>query len=457
MEKATISDVVARQKVFFASGVTKDLDFRLQQLRKLHQVISDNERRILDALHTDLRKPTLEAYASEISLVFSEITYCVKKLRSWARPRMTLTALPLLPSRSFITYEPFGVALILSPWNYPFQLAIAPLIGAMAAGNCAIIKPSEISPATSSVMAEIFEENFDPRYISVITGGPEVAQALLEEQFDTIFFTGSTRIGRVVMEAASRHLTPVTLELGGKSPCIVDSDVNMVYAARRIAWAKFFNAGQTCVAPDYLLVDEKIMEEFLDILKRQVLKFFGTDPTKSPDYARIISEGHFSRLSAYLDQGDLVVGGQTDRAQRYIAPTIMRNAPQDAPVMHEEIFGPILPVLSYSGFSEAIRFVNSRPKPLSLYLFSRDLERQQQVIRETSSGGICFNDAMVHVASHFLPFGGVGESGMGSYHGRASFDAFSHTKSVVKNTLAFDIPLRYVPYRFKLQLVKWFF
>ncbi|MGC9323756.1 MAG: aldehyde dehydrogenase [Desulfomonilia bacterium] len=457
MEKASIQDLVSRQRTFFASGVTRDLDFRLRQLRKLHDVLKDNDLRILDALSSDMKKPKLEAYASEISLVLSEITYVAKRLRSWARPKMALTALPLFPSRCCITKEPFGVVLILSPWNYPFQLALAPLVGALAAGNCAVIKPSEISSATSSVLAEIFENNFDPRCVSVVTGGSDTAQDLLEEKFDYIFFTGSSRVGRRVMEAASRHLTPVTLELGGKSPCIVDSDVHMLYAARRIAWAKFFNAGQTCVAPDYLLVDEKILNGFLDTLKAVVLKFYGTDPSKSPDFARIINDQHFSRLSSYLDQGEIVVGGQTDREQRYIAPTVMRNVPPEAPLMQEEVFGPVLPVLSYSSFPEAIRFVNSRPKPLSLYLFSRDREHHTQVLRETSSGALCINDAVVHFVSHFLPFGGVGESGMGTYHGRASFETFSHTKGVVKNTLAFDIPLRYVPYRFKLQLVKWFF
>jgi aldehyde dehydrogenase (NAD+) len=454
MENASIQDIIAGQRQLFASGRTKALPFRINLLKRLSSVIRNNHKLILDALASDMRKPKLEAYASEIAITLNEIKYIIQKLPSWTRPKMVMTARPLLPSICSITKEPLGVVLIIAPWNYPFQLAMAPLVGAVAAGNCAVVKPSELSPNTSEVMDKLFRDNFDPSSIAVVTGGPETAQSLLAQRFDHIFYTGSSRVGKIVMEAASHHLTPVTLELGGKSPCIVDADVHQEYAARRIIWAKFFNAGQTCIAPDYLLVDASIKEVFLRVLKEQVVRFYGTEPSSSPDYARIINNNHFNRLCSYLSQGKIVIGGQTKPEQRFIAPTIIDDVPLDAPIMTEEIFGPILPVVPYTDLSEAITFVNTRPKPLSLYVFTRDTSKQDRIISETTSGAICINDAMVHFASLYLPFGGVGDSGMGKYHGRTSFETFSHTKSIVKNTLLFDIPLRYVPYRFKFGLVK---
>ncbi len=454
MAHATIRDIMKSQRSFFESDRTKDVSFRIGQLRKLHQVIHENETMLLDAFAADMRKPRLEGYASEIAMTLNEISYAINKLATWTRPKIVITARPILPSICYLTREPLGVVLILAPWNYPFQLALGPLVGAIAAGNCAVVKPSEIAPATSDLIERIFRKNFDPSYISVVTGGPDTAQALLEERFDHIFYTGSSRVGRIVMEAASHHLTPVTLELGGKSPCIVDADVNLKYASRRIAWAKFFNAGQTCVAPDYLLVDEQIKQLFIEELKRQIHGFFGKDPSLSPDYARIINSAHFKRLSSYLEQGTIVLGGQTQPEELFISPTIMDHVNMDAPIMTEEIFGPILPVVSYVDIKDAIAFVKRRPKPLSLYVFSRDREKQDQVVSGTSSGAVCINDAVVHFVSHYLPFGGIGDSGMGAYHGRWSFETFSHTKSIVKNTMLFDIPLRYAPYRFKLWLVK---
>ncbi len=457
MVKASIRDVMDGQRAFFGSCATRDTGFRVEQLRRLYRVIRENDALIMDSLHADMAKPRLEAYAGEIALVLNEIRYAIRKLSCWTKPAWVMTARPLLPSVCYTLAEPYGLVLILAPWNYPFQLAVSPLVGAMAAGNCAVLKPSELAPAMSDVLQRLFEDHFDPHYIHVATGGADVARELLEERFDSIFFTGSTRVGRIVMEAASRHLTPVTLELGGKSPCIVDSDVHLRYAARRIVWAKFFNAGQTCVAPDYLLVDSAIKDEFVEVLSKQIIAFFGTDPSGSPDYARIINRLHYDRLCSYLSQGKILIGGQTSPETRYIAPTLIEDVSPQDPLMQDEIFGPILPILGYTHLEEAISFVNARPKPLSLYLFSRDTRKQEQVRLETSSGGYCINDAVVQVASHLLPFGGVGDSGMGSYHGKAGFDTFSHTKSVVKNTLLFDIPLRYVPYRFKLRLVKWLF
>ena len=457
MQDASIQDIIVKQKQFFASGKTKDISFRIQQLGKLHRVISDNEGLLLDALASDLRKPKLEAYASEIATTLNEIKYIARKLPCWTRPKAVMTARPLLPSLCSIVKEPFGVVLIIAPWNYPFQLAIAPLVGAVAAGNCSVVKPSELAPATTEAIEKIISTNFHPGFIAVATGGPETAQELLAQRFDYIFYTGSTRVGKIVMEAASHHLTPVTLELGGKSPCIVDADVHLEYAARRIAWGKFFNAGQTCIAPDYLLVDARIKDAFLATLKEQIRRFYGADPSLSPDYARIINSNHFNRLCSYLSQGDIVIGGRTKPDERFIAPTVMDNVALEAPIMTEEIFGPILPVVSYTDLDEAINFVNARPKPLSLYIFTRDKVKQDRVISGTSSGGMCINDTIVHFASHYLPFGGVGDSGMGKYHGRTSFETFSHVKSIVKNTMRFDIPLRYAPYRFKFPLVKRFF
>jgi aldehyde dehydrogenase (NAD+) len=457
MDKASIKEMLKQQKAFFDSHMTKDVGFRITQLEKLYSIIRSSDDLILKALYEDMKKPRLEAYAGEIALVLNEIRYALKKLSSWVKPRMKMTARPLLPSLCYTVPEPLGSVLILSPWNYPFQLALAPLVGAMAAGNCSVVKPSELAPASSEMIKGLFQDHFDPRYISIVTGGVESAQELLRQRFDYIFFTGSTQVGKIVMEAASRHLTPVTLELGGKTPCIVDMDVNMKFAARRIIWAKFFNAGQTCVAPDYLLVNSAIRDEFVGMLKKQIIRFFGVDPSKSSDYARIINSAHFNRLTSYLNSGRIVIGGEISPETCYIAPTVIDNISSEDPIMQEEIFGPILPVLTFHNLSEAIGFVNSRPKPLSLYLFTADKNKQKKVRFETSSGGYCINDAVVHFVSHLLPFGGVGDSGMGSYHGKASFDCFSHTKSVVKNTMLFDIPLRYVPYRFKLGLVKWLF
>jgi aldehyde dehydrogenase (NAD+) len=452
-----MQEILQKQQSFFRSGVTRDVGYRIEQLKRLHRVIQEHDDLILGALEKDMAKPKLEAYAGEIALVLNEISYALRKLPSWVKPTRVMTARPLLPSLCYTIPEPLGSVLILAPWNYPFQLALAPLVGALAAGNCAVVKPSELAPATSEVIAALLEKHFDSRLIHVVTGGPQVASDLLAQRFDHIFFTGSTRVGKLVMEAASHNLTPVTLELGGKTPCIVDADIHLRYAARRIAWAKFFNAGQTCVAPDYLLVEKTIRDEFTGVLKKQIIRFFGPDPARSPDYARIINQGHFNRLRSYLDKATIIIGGQTSAETRYIAPTLIDGVSPHDPVMTEEIFGPILPILTFEEFSQAIDFVNARPKPLSLYLFTKNRDKQDKVLLETSSGGYCINDAVVHFASHLLPFGGVGESGMGSYHGKASFDCFSHTKSVVKNTLAFDIPLRYVPYRFKLQLVKWLF
>lgn len=448
-----ISSIIQQQRQFFASGKTKDVAFRLEQLKRLKQAIVDNQAAILEAVNADLNKPEFEAYATEIGVV-REIDYAIKHLKSWVKPKKVSTSIEQFPSSACIYPEPLGVVLIISPWNYPFQLMISPLVGAIAAGNCAIIKPSELAANTSRIVTQITEKTFDPSYITSIEGGVETSQQLLAEKFDHIFFTGGTKIGQIVMEAAAKHLTPVTLELGGKSPCIVDSNVHIEHAAKRIAWGKFINAGQTCIAPDYLLVDRTVKNDLLTSIKQCIQEFYGDDPAKSPDYGRIINQRHFERLASFLNEGQPYIGGQINPEERYIAPTVIDGVDWDTPIMEEEIFGPILPVLEYSDLSEAIAKINERPKPLALYLFSKDQQKQQRVLRETSSGGVCINDTVMQVGVSELPFGGVGSSGIGSYHGKASFDTFSHQKSVLKRSFLLDLDWRYAPYQGKLKLIK---
>lgn len=448
-----LSEIIRQQREFFATGKTKEIAFRSQQLKRLKQAILDNQTAILEAVKADLRRADFEAYA-EITVI-AEIDYALKHLKSWAKPKRVSVPLAQFPSAGYIYPEPLGVVLIIGAWNYPLQLVISPLIGAIAAGNCAIIKPSEISVNSSRVVSEILRKTFEPAYINVVEGGVEISQALLAEKFDHIFFTGSTRVGKIVMEAAAKNLTPVTLELGGKSPCIVDSDVNIKCAARRIVWGKFLNAGQTCIAPDYLLVQRSVKKEMLEALTDCIREFYGEEPAKSPDYARIIDERQFDRLAALLKDGKIIVGGEINRSERYIAPTVIDEVSWEAPIMQDEIFGPILPVLEYEELTEALAKVNARPQPLALYFFSNNKEKQERVLRETSSGTVGINETVLQFVVPQLPFGGVGNSGIGSYHGQASFDTFSKYKSVLKNTLWFDIKLRYAPYtKGKLELFK---
>lgn len=438
------------QRQFFATGNTKNLDFRLEQLKNLKKAVSQEKAGILAALKADLHKPEFEGYFDIIAVV-QEIDYALKHLKAWAKPQKVRTPLDQFPSSAKIYPEPLGVVLIIGPWNYPFSLVLSPLVGAIAAGNCAILKPSELAPHTSEVVAKLIGSTFDPAYIGVVEGGIETSQQLLLEKFDHIFFTGGTRVGKVVMEAAARQLTPVTLELGGKSPCIVDREINLPETAKRIAWGKFLNAGQTCIAPDYLLVDAQIQGDLISSLKSCLKDFYGDNPAISPDYARIINDRQFQRLQALLSQGETIIGGETEATTRYIAPTLLTNVSLDDPVMTEEIFGPILPILVYSDLSEAIALINSRPKPLALYLFSNNPNKQQQVLESTSSGSVCLNDTILQVGVIDLPFGGVGDSGIGGYHGQASFSTFSHYKSVLKKSFRFDPNWRYAPYQSKLE------
>ncbi len=438
--------LVARIRATFASGRTRPVAWRREQLQQLRKLLIDHEDDLLTALASDLGKPRLEAWATDVGFVVNEIEHALKHLRRWTRPTRVATPLATKPSRGRVLREPLGAVLIIAPWNYPVQLALSPLIGAIAAGNVAVVKPSEVAPATSAALARLVPEYLDADAIAIVEGAVPETQALLEQRWDHIFYTGNGRVGRVVMEAAAKHLTPVTLELGGKSPAIVDASANLEVAARRIAWGKFLNAGQTCIAPDYVLVDRELEDRFVELVRRCVFDFYGQDPKASADFARIVNGSHFERLVGLIDSGTPAVGGQHDAATRYIAPTVLRDVLPESPVMQEEIFGPILPVLPVTDVAEAIAFVNGREKPLALYVFAGDSKVQQQVLDGTSSGGACVNATLFHVAVAELPFGGVGESGIGAYHGKASFDVFSHAKSVLKRATRPDPDLAYPPY-----------
>jgi aldehyde dehydrogenase (NAD+) len=409
----------------------------------------DREDEISVAIAADLARPAAETYVSEFGLTLREVRIARRRLPRWTKPEPVHTPLFLQPGRSRIHKDPRGVVLIIGPWNYPFQLVVSPLIGALAAGNCAVVKPSEVAEHTSALLARRLPEYVDHQCVKVVEGGEAEARALLKLRFDHIFYTGSTNIARGIMRAAAEHLTPVTLELGGKSPCIVDAGVDLDVAAQRIAWGKFFNAGQTCVAPDYVLVHRDIHDGLLERLVAAVKAFYGRDPAKSPDYARIINQRHYLRLISLIDSGVVVIGGDRDSETRYIAPTILRDVKPDAPVMQEEIFGPILPVLRVPDVGGAIEFVNNRPKPLALYVFSRRESVRRKVVAVTTSGGVTTNHVCQHFGNDRLPFGGVGESGIGAYHGRFSFDTFTHRKAVLDKPFRLELPLIFPPYSSK--------
>lgn len=452
--------IVDALRVSFNSGVMRDLDARRTQLRQLHRLLTEQEAPILAALAADLGKPPMEAYAAEIGVVLAEIDHALKHLNGWCSPRRVKVALAFKPGSAEIMPDPLGVVLIISPWNYPMQLLLAPLVAALAAGNTVVLKPSEVAPATAAAMADLLPLYLDQRVVQVVTGGVTETTELLAEQFDYIFYTGSGSVGRVVMAAAAKHLTPVTLELGGKSPAIIAADADIHVAARRIAWGKFLNAGQTCVAPDYVLVDEAVEDAFTRALLQALSDFYGNDPQGSADYARIVNERHWDRLTGLLDAGGYeatVCGGHGDRAARYLPPTVLSGVKPDAAVMQTEIFGPILPIIAVSDVGEAIRFVNDRDKPLALYIFSKSDDVVDRVLTHTSAGGVLVNHTVLHVGVTELPFGGVGASGMGSYHGKAGFDTFSHSKSVLRKPTKPDPSILYPPYKgWKYKLVKKF-
>lgn len=437
---------------FFDEGVPKEVKVRLRYLERLEQTIRRREGDILRALHADIGKVDFEGYASEVGFTLEEIQYLRKHLRSWARPKSVLPSLVQLPGRSYIRYEPRGVVLIISPWNYPFQLLVVPLAGAIAAGNVAVLKPSEFAPATAQIVSEIVQETFPPEYVQVVQGEAEVAAALLEMDWDYIFFTGSTRIGRRVAEAAARRLIPYTLELGGKSPAIVESDADIPVAARRIAWGKWLNAGQTCIAPDYVLVQEKVLTPLIESLQSAIQQFYGDIQKPPAEYARIVHQGHYNRLIRMMQEGEIIYGGYTDPEKLYISPTILLS-PQGS-LLEEEIFGPLLPIIPYREMSEAVTFIRRLPPPLAIYIFSASDSIQDAYLRQVPSGGACINDTLMHIGSSRLPFGGIRDSGIGRYHGWYSFETFSHARSVVKTPTWIDLPLRYPPYRKKLSLVR---
>lgn len=449
-----IKDIVNRQREYFYSGETAGISFRLNALETLDKTIRAHEQEIFEALKRDLNKAPFETYMTEIGIILDEIKYMSKNIKSWCRNKKVKTPLSHFKSTSYIISEPYGVVLVMSPWNYPFQLTIAPLLGAIAGGNCVILKPSEYSVHTSRLLSRIIGESFDERHITVLEGGTEVNRQLLQESFDYIFFTGSASVGRIVMEAAAKQLIPVTLELGGKSPCIVDQDARVDIAARRIIWGKCLNSGQTCVAPDYLYVHREVKKELIEAMKRYITEFYGEDPCNNEEYPRIINERHFNRLRALMDRGTILAGGYVNTGTLQISPTIIDHVTWEDPVMQEEIFGPVLPVLEYDSISEVTAEINRHPKPLALYLFTNNRPVEEEVLRNVSFGGGCVNDTIIHLASSHLPFGGAGASGIGGYHGKWSFDTFTRQKSILKKSTLFDIKLRYAPYGNKLKLLK---
>lgn len=446
-------------KAFFNTQQTKDISFRKEQLKKLSKAIKSYESDILEALYTDLGKNKVEAYATEIGITLKSIKNARKELKNWTKTKNVDTPLYLFPTKSYIKKEPYGTVLIIAPFNYPFQLVFEPLIGAIAAGNTAIIKPSELTPNVARVIKRLINETFDANYIEVIEGGIEETQTLIHLPFDYVFFTGSENVGKIVYQAASENLVPVTLEMGGKSPVIVDETANIKVASERICFGKFTNAGQTCVAPDYILVHESVKDDLITALSKTLREFYGQNIQQSPDYGRIVNLKHYHRLTSLLNsaQMNIVFDGHSDEDERYIEPTLLDHVTNDSAIMQEEIFGPILPILTYQSLDEAIAFIHQRPKPLSLYLFSEDENATQRVINELSFGGGAINDTLMHLANPKLPFGGVGASGMGRYHGKYSFDTFTHEKSYIFKSTRLESGVHLPPYKGKFKYIKAFF
>ncbi len=450
---ALVSEIVTLQNSSSAASLISSYDQRVDALKKLSKAISTHSEAIAGALFEDLGKNKLEAQIAEIGFVQNEISHTLKSLKKWMKPKRVSSPWILLPARSFIVSNPLGKVLIISPWNYPFQLLLSPLVGALAAGNQVILKPSELAPATAAVITRIVRETFDPRLVNVVNGGVEQTTKLLDQHFDHIFYTGNGHVGRIVMEKAAKNLTPVTLELGGKSPCVVAGLTNLEVAARRIAWGKWFNAGQTCVAPDYVLVERGLKDKLLNELNKVVKEFYG-DAASSPDYGKIINLRHFNGLKGLYSKKDIIFGGNSDEAKCFIEPTVI-SADFDHPVMQEEIFGPILPIIETDSFDNALKVIARRDHPLAAYLFSDDQNMLDRFAKEVQAGGICLNDCLMHLSNPDLPFGGVGESGMGAYHGHTSFKIFSHQKSVLRRFFIFDLKLRYPPYSGKLAPLAW--
>ncbi len=450
MTNEQIASLLDKQREYYKSGVTVPVNFRIEQLKKLYAAIKKYENEILQALHTDLGKSDYESFMCEIGLVLSEITYMIRHTKKFAKRKTVFTPITNFHAHCFKQPVPYGNTLIMSPWNYPFLLTVDPLADAIAAGNTAVVKPSAYSPATSAIISKIISECFDAEYIAVITGGRAENAALLEQKFDFVFFTGSQAVGKEVLRHTAEHLTPAVLELGGKSPCIVDKSANIALAAKRIVFGKFLNCGQTCVAPDYILCESSVKDKFINEVASQIKIQYGDNPLKNKDYGKIINQKHFERLCGLIDKNKVIIGGETDCGSNRIAPTVMDNVTENDAVMGEEIFGPIMPILTFDNFDKMVDNLKDKDKPLALYLFSSDKWQIKRITTELSYGGGCINDVVVHLSTSEMGFGGVGQSGMGSYHGKDGFDAFSHYKSIMDKMTWLDLPMRYQPYKNKM-------
>ncbi|MCL5245491.1 aldehyde dehydrogenase [Cellulophaga sp. 20_2_10] len=447
-------EILQKQHAFFKSQQTKDVTYRREFLKKLRQEIIKREADICDAIYADFKKPRFESMAAETQFVLAELNYVIKNIKKWARPEKVSGSLLNFPSSDWLYKEPYGTVLIVAPWNYPFQLAIAPLIGALAAGNTAVIKPSEITPNTSKIISEIITTTFKEEYVAVVEGGIEVSKSLLDQKWDYIFFTGSTNVGKIFYQSAAKHLTPVTLELGGKNPAIVDNTASIKLAAKRIVWGKFLNAGQTCIATDYILVHKDVKAKLVAALQKSIEDAYGTDIEASKDYARTVSANHFNNLKEMLVGQDIIFGGQSNKTDNYLAPTLVNEPSLDSKLMQGEIFGPILPIIAYNTEADIEKYIMQYGKPLATYVFSTNRKFQQKIIHKYSFGGGAINDTVIHITNKKLPFGGVGSSGIGAYHGKTSFDIFSHQKAIIKRANWLDAPLRYPPYNLPLKLVE---
>ncbi len=455
--EANFSEIVKQQNVYFNSNETKSVSFRINQLKKLQKILRENEAALCEAIYQDFKKSYFETYVTELTLVHNEINLAVRKLKKWAKPKKVRTNPANFPGSSLIIPEPLGTSLIIGAWNYPYQLSLAPAIASIAAGNTVVIKPSELPSNSSKILKKIINSNFDKKFFMVIEGDAEETSKLLEQKFDKIFFTGSVPVGKIVYQAAAKNFASVTLELGGKSPAIVFPDCNLGITAKRLVWAKFLNAGQTCIAPDYILVHQSIEKQLLEEIQEQIELQFSHVTVESENYVQIINQKHFQRLAALIDKNKLYSGGNCSLESRFIEPTVLHNVSFDDTIMQNEIFGPILPVISFENIDEIIKSIKSRPKPLSCYVFTGNKRIKNKILSELSFGGGCVNDAIMHISNHNLPFGGTGASGIGNYHGEAGFRTFSHYKSIFKKPWLFEFPIKYQPYsQLKLKLVKWF-
>ncbi|MCP1323339.1 aldehyde dehydrogenase family protein [Bacillus thuringiensis] len=450
----SISSIVSRQKEYFLKGHTRSIEMRKNNLKRLYEGIQRFEEEIFQALKLDLNKSVHESFTTEVGYVLKEISFQLKHMSSWSKPKRVRTALTHFGSKGKVVPEPYGVTLIIAPWNYPFQLAIAPLVGALAAGNTIVLKPSELTPSVSKVLKRMLGELFPEELVAVVEGGVEESTSLLREPIDYIFFTGSVGVGKVVMEAAAKQLTPLTLELGGKSPCIVHKDAKIEMTARRIVWGKFLNAGQTCVAPDYMYVHSSVKEKLIEAIRHEITEQYSKEPLQNENYVRIVSERHFERLCRFLQDGQVVIGGNYKKDTLHIEPTVLADTTWQDAVMEDEIFGPILPIIEYDNIEDVIGTIQQHPKPLALYVFSEDKEVQKKVTSNISYGGGCINDVVYHLATPYLPFGGVGSSGLGGYHGKESFRTFSHYKSILAQSTAFDMKIRYSSTKSALKFIR---